>query len=85
MSSRPIFELRSAAVRSTTALPHAPMTAVISICDSPAYDRSVRSRQRENREDDGLNPIRGVCSAFLFQGGFVLLCFGVWQLWRWIH
>jgi hypothetical protein len=33
---------------------------------------------------DGLGGARGLRSAFLFEGGMILLAYGIWHLWHWL-
>jgi hypothetical protein len=84
MSSRPIYEFRSAAVRSATALPRAPLATVVSIRNAAACERVIGDRH-EHGDGDGLDCLRGVCSAFALEGGCLLLLYGIWHLWHAIH
>jgi hypothetical protein len=83
MSSRPIYEFRSAALRRASALPRAALATVVSIGNS-APGQAIRNRQSE-ADGDGLDCARGVCAAFVLECGMVLLSYGLWHLWHVIH
>jgi hypothetical protein len=84
MSSRSIYEFRSAAVPAQAAVfNRTSLAAVVSICDSPAYIETLESRSKSDA--DGLGCARGIRAAFLLEGGAALVLYGIWHFWHLIH
>jgi hypothetical protein len=83
VSSQSIFELHPTAVRTAIASSSRARYvagSVVSICNSPAYMRTVEEGPASNR--DGLGCARGIRVAFLLEGGMALLIYGIWHLWH---
>lgn len=82
MSSRSIYKIHSAAIEISPGSARRTLAPVVSICNSPAYTRSVEAQPTYLDEGNGLDCVRGVCSAFVLEGGLALLVYGVWHLWH---
>lgn len=83
MSSRPVYELRAATVRTAAALPRFCSASLVSIRESPAIE--VVECQPRRSQADALGCIRGVRAAFVLEGGMALLLYGSWYLWHLVH
>jgi hypothetical protein len=57
--------------------------SVVSIGDSPSFSRTFEDESET--DPDGLGCMRGLCSAFLFEFGTLLLGYGIWHLWHLAH
>jgi hypothetical protein len=83
MASSSIYEFRSAAAGTATALTRSSFGTVVSICDSPAFVPPVEKSKASDA--DGLGCARAVRAAFLLEGGTALLLYGIWHLWHLAH
>jgi hypothetical protein len=81
--SQTVYEFHPTAVRTATSSPRSSFVSgsLVSICDSPAYVRAIEE-QRAASNRDGLGCVRGLCAAFVLEGGLALLLFAIRQLWH---
>lgn len=79
--SSSIYEFRPAAVRTLTASSSSSFGSVVSICDSPSYEKAEELEPLRS-DRDGLGCARGIRAAFVLEGGMALLVYGIWQLWH---
>lgn len=84
MPSRSVDEFRSPAVQTAANSPRASLATVVSICDSPAFLRTLEDQPNQSSAD-GLGCARGIRPAFVLEGGCALLLYGIWLLWHLIH
>lgn len=84
MSSPSIYEFKSAALRTRSVSFRTSPAPVVSICNAPAQDHAIES-QPGAPDAHSLGCVRGICAAFLLEGGMALLAYGVWHLWRSTH
>jgi hypothetical protein len=81
--SNAIYEFRSPAVQTAVASRDFFVSgSVVSICDSPEYDRTAND---EVVNPDGLGCARGLRSAFILEIGMALAAYGIWHLFHLAH
>ena len=83
LSSSTVYELNPTAFQSATASSHVSYVhgSVISICDSPAFEREIDVPVSTSKSD-GLGCARGMRAAFLLEGAMALFFYGAWHFWH---
>lgn len=79
MPAQSVPDFRPSAARSAAVSNPVIPANVVSISQSPAFRQSALVESSESNRD-GLNCVRGIRAAFLFEGGLGLLAYGIWHL-----
>lgn len=83
MSTQSVLELHPTAFQTATAsaTDSYAQASVISICDSPSFEREIQD-EMPTTNLDGLGCARGIRAAFLLEGVMALGIYGIWHFWH---